>query len=207
MKVPENEVVVAFGWSQAIARRLAAGLLALSTVLPSHVASAAPLTPRAIATVPIAASPLHRSERLAAPTPARAGNWTPEAVASADLANLGMPGRRVATIRTLAETAASGGLPWNSPWADLREALARVPGIGPWTLGYLGIRSDARGNAIAGMVMNVLGALFGVIWMSIIGACITMNPFRGAGPPPAAPTQTMSSWKSNTNPPPAKAKW
>ncbi len=74
-------------------------------------------------------------------------------------------------------------------------------------LGYLGIRSDARGNAIAGMVMNVLGALFGVIWMSIIGACITMNPFRGAGPPPAAPTQTMSSWKSNTNPPPAKAKW
>ena len=48
------------GWSQAIARRLAAGLLALSTVLPSHVASAAPLTPRAIATVPIAATPLHR---------------------------------------------------------------------------------------------------------------------------------------------------
>ena len=74
-------------------------------------------------------------------------------------------------------------------------------------LGYLGIRSDARGNAIAGMVMNVLGALFAVIWMSFLGVCITMNPFRGAGPPPAAATQTVSTWKSNTNPPPAKAKW
>jgi len=70
----------------------------------------------------------------------RAGGWTPEAVASADLTDLGMPGRRVATIRTLADRAASGDLPWHSPWPDLREALARVPGIGPWTLGYLGIR-------------------------------------------------------------------
>ena len=70
----------------------------------------------------------------------RAGGWTPQQIARADLANLGMPGKRIATIRTLAERAASGDLPWNSPWPDLREALARVPGIGPWTLGYLGIR-------------------------------------------------------------------
>ena len=86
------------GWSQAIARRLAAGLLALSTVLPSHVASAAPLTPRAIATVPIAASPLHRSERLAAPTPARAGSWTTYTVARGD-SIYGIAGRLAADNR------------------------------------------------------------------------------------------------------------
>lgn len=70
----------------------------------------------------------------------RAGAWTPEAVARADLAGLGMPGRRVATLRTLAVRAAAGELPWDAPWPELREALARLPGVGPWTLGYLGLR-------------------------------------------------------------------
>jgi len=65
-----------FGWSQAIARRLAAGLLALSTVLPSHVASAAPLMPRAVATLPVTAAPVNQPERSAVPVPAAAGSWT-----------------------------------------------------------------------------------------------------------------------------------
>jgi hypothetical protein len=41
---------VGFGWSQAIARRLAAGLLALSTMLPAHHATAAPLVARTVVT-------------------------------------------------------------------------------------------------------------------------------------------------------------
>ena len=65
-----------FGWSQAIAQRLAAGLLALSTVLPSHVASAAPLMPRTVATLPISAAPLSQPERPAVPMPATTGSWT-----------------------------------------------------------------------------------------------------------------------------------
>ena len=72
------------GWSQAIARRVAAGLLAFSTVLPSHLAFAAPLAPRSVATVPIAAAPLHRAERQATPTPARALAWTTYTVARGD---------------------------------------------------------------------------------------------------------------------------
>jgi hypothetical protein len=64
-----------FGWSQSIARRLAAGLLALSTVLPSHVASAAPLMPRAAATLPITAAPLSQPDRPAVPMPATTGSW------------------------------------------------------------------------------------------------------------------------------------
>jgi hypothetical protein len=46
-----------FGWSQAIARRLAAGLLALSTMLPAHHAAAAPLTTRTAVTQLIAREP------------------------------------------------------------------------------------------------------------------------------------------------------
>jgi LysM domain len=47
---------VGFGWSQAIARRLAAGLLALSTILPAHHATAAPLTTRTVVTQTVTTS-------------------------------------------------------------------------------------------------------------------------------------------------------
>ena len=66
-------------------------------------------------------------------------------------------------------------------------------------LGYLGMRSDARGNAIAGMVMNVLGALFAVAWMTFIGALLSASPFGAAPPPPTATTKAAATWKA---PPP-----
>ena len=70
----------------------------------------------------------------------RAGSWSPSANAAADLSDLGMPTHRVQTLRALAAQTVSGDLDWRFPWTDLRERLARVPGIGPWTFGYLGIR-------------------------------------------------------------------
>jgi hypothetical protein len=73
-----------FGWSQAIARRLAAGLLALSTVLPSHAALAAPLMPRAVATLPMTAVPLNQPGRPAVPIPAATGSWTAYTVERGD---------------------------------------------------------------------------------------------------------------------------
>ena len=72
-------------------------------------------------------------------------------------------------------------------------------------LGYIGMRSDARTNAIAGMVMNVLAALFATLWMTVIGGLISAGPFGKATPPTT--TTTVSTWKSNANPQPAKAKW
>ena len=72
-------------------------------------------------------------------------------------------------------------------------------------LGYLGLRSDARGNAIAGMVLNVLSALFGVLWMSFIGAFIATSPFGPAAPPPpTVPIKAAATWKAT--PPPMMPK-
>lgn len=62
--------------------------------------------------------------------------------------------------------------------------------------GYFGIRSDARGNAIAGMVMNVLGALIAVAFMAFTGYCVTMNPFRPAPPTGTGPGYTTTTFKS-----------
>ncbi len=67
-------------------------------------------------------------------------------------------------------------------------------------LGYLGVRSDTRGNAIAGMVMNALCLIFAVVWASFMGAVFSTSPF-GAAPPPTAPSKAAATWKAPPPPP------
>ena len=71
---------VGFGWSQAIARRLAAGLLALSTMLPAHHATAAPLTTRTVVTQTVTNSAPDVSVPVVEPQSA----WTSHTVAKGD---------------------------------------------------------------------------------------------------------------------------
>lgn len=66
----------------------------------------------------------------------------PAVLAGADLSDIGLTGRRAATIRALARAVADGQLALG-PAADRRstlEALAAIPGIGPWTTGYVALR-------------------------------------------------------------------
>ena len=70
----------------------------------------------------------------------RCGQLTPEAVIAADLNHMGMPGARVATLLTLASAIVEGDLDLLMPWPELRDALIKLRGIGPWTCGYLAIR-------------------------------------------------------------------
>ncbi len=69
---------------------------------------------------------------------------TPAALAAADLAQIGMPGKRVAALQTLAAAVASGALPLDDAGADplaQREGLLAMPGIGPWTVEYIAMRA------------------------------------------------------------------
>ncbi len=64
-------------------------------------------------------------------------------VAEAPLDSLGMPGKRRDTIRALAEAVAEGRIDL-SPAADRDKTAAdllAVPGIGPWTAGYIAMRA------------------------------------------------------------------
>jgi 3-methyladenine DNA glycosylase/8-oxoguanine DNA glycosylase len=70
----------------------------------------------------------------------RCGQLTPEAVIAADLSNMGMPGARVTTLITLASAIVDGDIDLSLPWPELRAALIKLRGIGPWTCGYLAIR-------------------------------------------------------------------
>lgn len=68
---------------------------------------------------------------------------TPTELATADLEGLGMPKRRKATITAMARAVADGTVELG-PHVD-REVLAAqllsVPGIGPWTAGYISMRT------------------------------------------------------------------
>jgi DNA-3-methyladenine glycosylase II len=85
---------------------------------------------------------------------------TPAALASADLAGIGMPGKRVAALQGFAQAVASGTLTieladtasdsTTSHSADfdaMRAALLELPGIGPWTVEYVAMRAWRDANA------------------------------------------------------------
>lgn len=66
----------------------------------------------------------------------------PAVLAGADLSGMGLTGRRVATVRALARAVADGQLDLG-PTADRRttlDTLGAIPGIGPWTTGYVALR-------------------------------------------------------------------
>ncbi len=66
---------------------------------------------------------------------------TPAAVAEADLDGLGMPTARIRTVQHLARAVADGGLDLDQPGPELERSLVDLPGIGPWTAGYVRMRT------------------------------------------------------------------
>ncbi|TCW81465.1 3-methyladenine DNA glycosylase 2 [Burkholderia sp. SRS-46] len=69
---------------------------------------------------------------------------TPDALAACDLAQIGMPGKRVAALTGVARAVAAGDVPLDPAHADLatlRQAWLDLPGIGPWTVEYIAMRA------------------------------------------------------------------
>lgn len=89
---------------------------------------------------------------------------TSAALAEADLALVGMPGKRVAALQAVAQAVASGRVPIDRvntgtvgtvDLADMRKALLALPGIGPWTVEYIAMRAwrDADAWPAADLVL------------------------------------------------------
>jgi len=68
---------------------------------------------------------------------------TSASLAEADLAGLGVPAARRATLRALAQAVASGQLMLDpgADRAEVRQRLQGLPGIGDWTTGYIVMRA------------------------------------------------------------------
>ncbi|MFC0864903.1 Ada metal-binding domain-containing protein [Sphaerimonospora cavernae] len=88
-----------------------------------------------------------------------------EQLAEADLSGLGLTTRRIATLRALAEAVVAGEIDLDGAQdpADATARLLRIPGIGPWTAGYIALRSlrdpDAwpTGDLVLKKAMAALG--------------------------------------------------
>jgi DNA-3-methyladenine glycosylase II len=77
----------------------------------------------------------------------RCGEVTPASVLAADLTNMGMPGKRVETIRQLARAVLEQRVQFDLPWKRLDASLQALPGFGPWTRTYLAIRLGREPDA------------------------------------------------------------
>lgn len=76
---------------------------------------------------------------------------TPAQLVEADVSAIGMPGRRGAAVRALAQAVSSGALDMgpDSDGESLATALVELPGIGPWTAGYIAMRVAGDADAYA----------------------------------------------------------
>jgi 3-methyladenine DNA glycosylase/8-oxoguanine DNA glycosylase len=70
----------------------------------------------------------------------RCGALEPERLAAANLDRIGMPGRRVAAIQGFAAAVRDARVDLGANWRELDRELEALPGFGPWTRSYLGIR-------------------------------------------------------------------
>ena len=85
----------------------------------------------------------------------------PEALAAVDLASIGLPGARAATIRALAGAVARGEivLDVSRGLEDAVARLAAVPGIGAWTAHYIAMRGLGEPDAFPAADLGLRRAL------------------------------------------------
>jgi AraC family transcriptional regulator of adaptative response / DNA-3-methyladenine glycosylase II len=65
---------------------------------------------------------------------------SPNTLAKLDLRDLGLPSARIDAVRTLARAVRDGVVRFNEPVEDVTRALAKLPGVDPWTAQYTALR-------------------------------------------------------------------
>ena len=89
-----------------------------------------------------------------------------------------MPGARVATLITLASAIADGDLDLSMPWPELKEALLKLRGIGPWTCGYLAIRLGMDDDAFPDTDVGLIRAAKVDSAKTLLASTEPWRPFR-----------------------------
>ncbi|MFV3306748.1 DNA-3-methyladenine glycosylase family protein [Pseudomonas sp. NY15181] len=109
---------------------------------------------------------------------------TPQALADADLAGIGMPGKRVETLQRFAAACASGTLALHVDDGadDLVKRLCALPGIGPWTAEYVALRAfgdpDAFPTADLGLLKSPVWGADGITARDLQRRAEAWRPWR-----------------------------
>ncbi|WP_437501193.1 AlkA N-terminal domain-containing protein [Sorangium sp. So ce1099] len=104
----------------------------------------------------------------------------PEALAAADLTDLGLPRARAAAISSLAARVASGevALDASRGLEETVRALAGVPGIGEWTAHYIAMRALREPDAFPATDLGLRRALGGISGASLLAMAEAWRPWR-----------------------------
>ncbi|MFC5697558.1 DNA-3-methyladenine glycosylase family protein [Pseudomonas sp. GCM10022186] len=109
---------------------------------------------------------------------------TPQAIAEAPLPGIGMPGKRVDTLRRFARAVADGSLELNLTGGveALVERLCALPGIGRWTAEYIALRAfgqpDAFPTADLGLLKSPLWGPEGISARELASRAEQWRPWR-----------------------------
>jgi AraC family transcriptional regulator, regulatory protein of adaptative response / DNA-3-methyladenine glycosylase II len=81
---------------------------------------------------------------------------TPESIAQCNLDDLGVPRARAAALKGFARAVRDGAVDFNDPSEGVMRALVDLPGVGPWTAGYVALRglSDADGFPAGDLILR-----------------------------------------------------
>ncbi|WP_438032452.1 AlkA N-terminal domain-containing protein [Sorangium sp. So ce204] len=104
----------------------------------------------------------------------------PEALAAADLTDLGLPRARAATITALAARVASGevALDASRGLEETVRALCAVPGVGAWTAHYIAMRALREPDAFPATDLGLRRALGGVSGADLAAMAEAWRPWR-----------------------------
>ena len=99
------------------------------------------------------------------------------------LAAIGLPAKRAECIHALARAVCSGELRFSPGTQDplLGDALAGIPGIGPWTRAYIAMRAGRDPNALPAEDLVLKKALGRTRAPQVIERAAAWQPFRAYG--------------------------
>ncbi|WP_437606401.1 AlkA N-terminal domain-containing protein [Sorangium sp. So ce834] len=105
---------------------------------------------------------------------------SPEALAAADLTDLGVPRARAATITALAARVARGEVALDASRGldEAVRALCAVPGIGAWTAHYIAMRALREPDAFPATDLGLRRALGGVSGADLLAMAEAWRPWR-----------------------------
>jgi DNA-3-methyladenine glycosylase II len=108
----------------------------------------------------------------------RCGELTPQRLLSADLSNVGMPGKRVQTLLKLASAVAEERVQLQQPWPQVNAALQTLPGFGPWTRAYLAIRLGREPDAFPETDLGLVRAAGAASPKALLARAEAWRPYR-----------------------------
>lgn len=105
---------------------------------------------------------------------------TPEALLDADPAEFAMPQRRVQALKAVCERVLRGELRFDGgmPADALRDALLAIPGIGPWTAGYIAMRALSDPDAMPAADLVLMRAAGVATPSALDGRAQAWRPWR-----------------------------